>query len=526
MKRLFLMAMLLMIAAGGVQAQYNADWNPRVFYEIFVRSFYDSNGDGIGDLQGVIEKLDYLNDGDPATTDDLGVTGIWLMPVTDGLSYHGYDVVDYRQIDPDYGTNADFLELIDAAHQRGIAVIMDLVINHTSVQHPWFISSATEPDSPYADYYIWADEDPNYSGPAHQQVWHPLGERFYYGLFWDGMPDLNYENPAVTQEMYDIARFWLEDMGVDGFRLDAVKHIIEEDQNQENTAATIAWMQDFNAFVHSVKPEALTVGEIYSGSFAVAPYVPDAVDVAFEFDLASNIIDSVRRRSSQGVASIQNRALELYPQYAAFLTNHDQNRVMSAFQGDVRQAKLAASLLLTGPGLPFIYYGEEIGMEGEKPDEFIRTPMQWSNDAENAGFSNDVPWEAPDESVAEINVAAQTDDADSLLNHYRQLIHLRNQHPALQTGAFQIVETPRQLYSFLRVTDDETLLVLLNLHSADIEDYALALPADVVNMDAQPEMLLGTGDLAALDATTEDGLITYQPLAVLPARSTWIIKLK
>lgn len=215
-------------------------WNERVFYEVFVRSFKDSNSDGIGDLRGLIEKLDYLNDGDPATSDDLGVTGIWLMPVAESPSYHGYDVTDYRTIEKDYGSNADFKELIEQAHQRGMVVIVDMVMNHTSSEHPWFIK-ASIPGSKTENWYIWSPTDPGYMSPWDSPVWHrgrggdaenmrtfhALTD-YYYGLFWEGMPDLNYNNGAVTEKMFDILRYWLDEMGADGFRLDAVRHLIED----------------------------------------------------------------------------------------------------------------------------------------------------------------------------------------------------------------------------------------------------------------------------------------------------------
>ncbi|MCD6290318.1 MAG: alpha-amylase, partial [Anaerolineae bacterium] len=163
-------------------------WNDTVFYEVFVRSFYDSDGDGVGDLNGLIEKLDYLNDGDPSTTDDLGITGIWLMPIMESPSYHGYDVVDYYHVDRDYGTNEDFCRLMAEAHRRGIRVIIDMELNHTSSQHPWFQSARSDPHSPYRDFYIWSDEDPGYKGPWGQRVWHRTATGYYYGIFWEGMP--------------------------------------------------------------------------------------------------------------------------------------------------------------------------------------------------------------------------------------------------------------------------------------------------------------------------------------------------
>lgn len=528
----FLLVGLMILFTGFAQAAPAEKpwWNDRVFYEIFVRSFYDSDGDGTGDLRGVIEKLDYLNDGDPTTTSDLGVTGLWLMPVAQSPSYHGYDVMDYHTIEEDYGTNEDFRALIEAAHARGIAVIVDLVLNHTSAQHPWFIASATGPESEYADYYVWSDTNPGFNGPNNQRVWHPFGSRFYYGLFWDQMPDLNYANPAVSQEMYDVTRFWLEEMGVDGFRLDAVKHLIEQGDQQEHTSATLAWLGNYRAFVKTVNPDALLVGEVWSGSRSVAEYVPDKVDLAFEFDLAATMIDGVRRRSRSALESIQSQVLELYPpgQYAAFLTNHDQNRVMSEFREDVGAAKVAATLLLTNPGVPFVYYGEEIGMTGQKPDERIRTPMQWSAEERTAGFTAaSHPWQPLDESYETANVAAQTDDPDSLLSHYRRLIHLRNNHVALRYGDMLLVESSkRPVYAFIRQTPDEMLLVLVNMNHREIDDYTLTLAEGGLTGVESAELLFGEGDAAAPIINAAGGFDEYAPLPILPPRSSFIIQFK
>ena len=213
-------------------------WEDDVFYEIFVRSFNDSDGDGIGDFNGIIEKLDYLNDGDPGTNTDLGVSGLWLMPIHPSTSYHGYDVIDYYAVNPEYGTMEDFNRLLDEAHKRGIRVIIDLVLNHTSVDHPWF-RAAQDPMSEYRDWYVWSDTEPSGSG------WHASDHGYYFGIFWEGMPDLNYEHPPVTEQMHDVARYWLQDIGVDGFRLDAAKHLIEDGMIQTHTDATHEWYKDF-----------------------------------------------------------------------------------------------------------------------------------------------------------------------------------------------------------------------------------------------------------------------------------------
>lgn len=540
-KRLAVTSILVLLLSAGFQSQTHAQesdlrwWNDRVFYEIFVRSFYDSDGDGIGDLRGVIEKLDYLNDGDPNTTNDLGVTGIWLMPIMESPNYHGYDVTDYRTIEPDYGTLEDFQALLEAAHERGIAVIIDFVINHTSDQHEWFRASANG-DETYADWYIWQDDNPNFTGPDGQRVWHPRGGRYYYGLFWGRMPDLNLVNPDVTAEIYDIAQFWL-DLGVDGFRLDAIKHLIEDGDIQENTPETLAWLSDFHDFVQSVNPNALLVGEAWTTNRISATYVPEAVDIVFDFDLAATIVGSASGRNPSGVKAGIVAAQTLYPfgQYATFLTNHDQNRVMSTVRR-IDAARLAAAALLTTPGVPFIYYGEEIGMRGQKPDERIRTPMQW-DESENAGFTLEGvrAWQSLARREENDSVAVQTADPDSLLSTYRDLIRLRNEHEALRQGNFiDVRSSSSRLFAFLRQTDDETILVIFNFNDDPVVDYRLNL--DEGNFDTVTETTLlyafdtsGVveiqGDLQAPTLNESGGFSDYTPLTSLPPRSVAILAL-
>ncbi len=414
-------------------------WNNRVFYEVFVRAFQDSDGDGNGDLPGLISKLDYLNDGDPNTDTDLGVTGLWLMPVMQSTSYHGYDITDYEQIETDFGTNDDFKRLVAEAHKRGIAVIIDMVLNHTSSEHPWFIDAQT-PGSTHDSWYIWSDKNPGYSGPWGESVWHKNGNRFFYGVFWEGQPDLNLNNPDVTAALYGITDFWLNDMGVDGFRLDAVKHLIEEGQIQEDTPETLQWLGQWNDHVESVKPDAFTVGEVSgSDSSILAEYAPSRVDTVFEFSLASAMLQAIQYRKAVKVSDVQQEVLNLYPpgQYAAFLTNHDQQRVMNLLRSPDR-AKVAASLLLTQPGVPFLYYGEEIGMIGSTPDECLRIPFQWDDTHREAPFMLGKGCKSNED---EYNLAAEQSDPNSLFSHYRILVHLRNDHPALRLGDFTLVNS-------------------------------------------------------------------------------------
>lgn len=237
-----------------------------VFYEVFVRSFADSNGDGIGDFKGLTRKLDYLNDGNPDTDSDLGIGGIWLMPINPSPSYHGYDVTDYRQINPDYGTLDDFREFLNEAHKRGIKVIMDLVVNHTSKEHPWFKEAAADKSSSYRDWYVWAEDSgtatSGSSAAGSGNPWHSVRGDHYLGIFWEGMPDLNFDNPKVRKEITATGQFWLK-QGVDGFRLDAAKHIYEDlqtDKSQATTDKNVAWWQEFRSGLKEVKPDAYLVG--------------------------------------------------------------------------------------------------------------------------------------------------------------------------------------------------------------------------------------------------------------------------
>lgn len=502
-------------------------WNDRVFYQIFVRSFYDSDGDGIGDFNGIIEKLDYLNDGDPSTSDDLGITGIWLMPITLSPSYHGYDVVDYFAVEPDYGTQEDFQRLLEEAHKRDIKVIVDLVLNHTSTRHPWFQDALNSADSPYRDFYLWTDSPPSYSSPWGTAVWHRSDTGFYYGVFWEGMPDLNYENPNVTAEMNEVIRFWLEEMGVDGFRLDAIKHLIEDGSIQENTPATHAWFEAFHDFYQSINPDAITVGEAWTDTAEVVEYIGDEVDIAFEFDNAGAILQSAKGERSLFIKSAQQQITAAYPahQYATFITNHDQERVMSVLAGNVGRAKTAASLLLTGPGLPFVYYGEEVGQSGRKPDENLRTPMQWAN-SENAGFSTARPWNAPQGNYDEFNVGDAAKDPNSLLSHYRALIQLRGRSEALQTGEWLPVETGiSALYAFLRRTENQTLLVMMNMGDEPIDQYGLCLQGGSLAEGEVKEVLWQTA-VSAPTLNSSGGFDNYKPFDVLPPYTTYILELK
>jgi glycosidase len=452
-----------------------------------VRSFADSTtgplaNDGVGDFQGLIEKLDYLNDGDPATTTDLGVTGIWLMPINPSPSYHGYDVTDYYGLNPQYGTRADFERFLAECHRRGIKVVVDLVLNHSSSQHPWF-QKALAGDPVYRDRYLFVDAGavPDVRGPWDQVVWQQARGQHYYGIFWSGMPDLNYRNPAVTAEAWRIADFWLRDLHVDGFRLDAVRHLIEDGDVMSDTPETLAWLRDFRSHVKSVRPDAMLVGEVWTSTEIVQDYIQGgSLDLAFEFDVAGAILKAIESGRRDELAYALGNAVQAYPgqQFATFVTNHDQDRIASVLGERPARLALAASLLLAAPGVPFLYYGEEIGQVGAKPDEMIRNPMPWTA-GPNAGFTAAArPWEPLQRGHETRNVAVRDADPGSLLHHYRRWIRLREAEPALRHGEFRLVDLGRDdVIAWQRVADGRTLTFVANLRDAPAD--GLELPAAV-----------------------------------------------
>ncbi len=466
------------VATGAIVPADQRWWDDRTFYEIFVRSFADSDGDGIGDLQGVIDRLDYLNDGDPTTDTDLGVTGIWLMPVFASPSYHGYDVTDYRAINPDYGTVEDLQDLLAAAHDRGINVVLDYPLNHTSIEHPWFQDSRTG-SGEYADWYVWIDGTSSETGPWGQRVWHEDGGRSYLGIFWEGMPDLNLQNPEVTAQIEEIASYWL-DLGVDGFRLDGAQHLVEEDGVFANTAANKQWLTRFNDYVKSVRSDALLVGEIWIGSAISSSYVPSQVDIAFDFDTA----DAASDLASSGFGSDEllgatDRNLSQYPawQVGVFTDNHDRDRLASLAGQDPGRLRFIATWLLTQPGVPFLYYGQEIGLPGRKPDERIRTPLPWTGDAPSGGFSTAQAWEPLADGWQQRNVAAQQVDEGSLLRHYAALVNIRNAHAALRTGEYASLEVDDSSgFAYVRTLGDEFVVVLGNASDEPVATLAVTLP--------------------------------------------------
>jgi glycosidase len=506
----------------------DSDWRDgAVCYEIFVRSFYDSDGDGVGDLEGLIRKLDYVNDGDSSSREDLGARCIWLMPVNPSTSYHGYDVTDYYRIGPQYGTNADFRRLVTESHRRGIRVLVDLVLNHVSSEHPFFKHALLYRDSPYRGWFRWSEEpgpDNEWGGNNWRRA--PTRDEYYYGFFWHTMPDLNWETAAVREEMSRVATFWLQEMGADGLRLDAVRHLMEDDDGlSTNVPRTHHMLREFAAHVREVAPDAFTIGEVFDSTEALLAYYPDQLDAYFAFEVSDGILEAVLTGSSTGLLASVLRLQQAVPndRWSPFLRNHDQTRTMTWLGGDLGRAKLAASLLLTLPGVPFVYYGEEIGMTGDKPDPRLRTPMHWSLDPA-AGFTEGLPWEPlqPDSFTA--NVAVMNDDQGSLLNHYRRLINLRAAHPALGAGALVPLDAgTEQVVAYLRRQGNHVALVIANLGTTPLPGVVLSSAADALPPGRYtPVALMAEQPAAPFEIGMDRRMRAYVPLSSLAPLEAYV----
>jgi len=499
-------------------------------YEIFVRSFYDSDGDGIGDFNGLTQKLDYVNDGNPRSTKSLGAKCIWLMPIDASPSYHGYDVKNYYRVNPEYGTMADFRRLVAEAHRRGINVLVDLVLNHASSQHPYFLEALHDPASPHRSWFRFSATPRDDKGPWGQQVWHKSPERdeWYYGIFTSEMPDLNYENPEVRAEAAKVAKFWLTEMGVDGFRLDAVPYLVEEGTQVANTPGTHAVLRDFSAAVRRAAPGAFTVGEVWDSIGAIMPYYPDQLDSYFSFELSDQLLDAMRTGTAAKLLASYARMNRAMPgtRWSPFLRNHDQTRTLTALGGDRAAARQAAELLLTLPGLPFVYYGEEIGMTGDKPDPRLRTPMQWTP-GRAAGFTSGAPWEPLQPDTATANVAVETRDSASLLTHYRKLIHLRANNPALGGGDFlPLQSSDSAVAAYLRRSRSHVVLVVANLANAPRTGITLATgDAALPAARYTTRDLLGGGAGGPLTIGVDGRVNAYVPIATLAPRRTYVFDL-
>ena len=447
----------------------------RVFYNIFIRSFFDSNGDGIGDIDGITLKLDYLQ--------RLGINGLWLSPFHPSDSYHKYDVKSYTQVDPEYGTLEDFKNLIEEAHERDMVVVMDLVINHTDDNHKWF-QKALAGDDYYRQFYHWKKKEQITEKEEHWHTQPPDGgvnnsDELFYGFFWKGMPDLNYDYEPVRDEVKKIAKYWIE-FGVDGFRLDAALHIYPfyTKDGEQNMWKSISWWQEFSTYVKSLKPNAFLVGEVWESDAIASEFSKNALD-NFNFALSGKVLEILKKEKDDGkvaqwLANYRDEIKAVRPDYvdATFLSNHDQNRIASELKGDTAKLKLAASILMTLPGTPFLYYGEEIGMKGVKPDEQIREPMPWYEPG--TIINGQTTWRQIIHNFPKKtkSAAAQWKDANSLLNHYKELIFIRKTQPALTTGDFSWLSfdnQPKPLFGYMRKLENKIFFIFHNLSKKPIK---------------------------------------------------------
>jgi len=427
-----------------------------VFVEIYVRGYKDSDGDGKGDLRGLTQQLDYLQ--------QLGVEGIWLMPINASYDHdHGYAVTDYRSIEKDYGTLADFDAFIQAAHKRGIGVIMDYVVNHSAITNPLFIDS-DHSKAGKRDWYIWQSSNPGWRNWDGNPSWHKASSGYFYGVFWENMPDFNLKNQDVLAYHHDSMRFWLN-RGLDGFRFDAVGQLVENGPNSyESQPENRAILYDIQQLVTSDYQNRYMVCEEPSDAIGAASN--DSCGSAFAFGFN----DAVRASVKSGAVSAQLRqVLQQMPleRMGIMLGNHDAFagvRLMDDFSADQSRYRLAAATQLTMPGQPFIYYGEEIGMShsaGNSGDWALRAPMSWSK---SGGFTTGTPFRSPASNVTTFNVADQQADSASLWHFYRELITARKELPALRHGNLELLRSDSVL-AYTRTYQGQSVLVVLNYGS-------------------------------------------------------------
>jgi alpha-amylase len=474
-----------------------ANWQSGVFMEIYVRGYKDSNGDGIGDLKGLTQSLDYLK--------DLGISGIWLMPVTQSQDHdHGYAVTDYRGIESQYGTLADFDEFVKQAHARGIGVIIDYVMNHSAAQHPAFINSKADKANAFRNWYVWQDAKPTGWSIYGNDPWYSGGTGYYFAGFWDQMPDFNLLNAEVVGYHQNSMRYWLN-RGVDGFRFDAVGNLVENGPAAwEKQPQNYALMNDVRKMLDG-----------YSRRYMVceAPADPagfaatTACGSAFAFGHNGDIVNAAKGNSS-AVKAVAEYFISAPSGMATMVSNHDAfagQRLYDQVGGNAAQYKLAAATYLLQPGTPFIYYGEEIGMAGASNlsgDWKLRTPMSWTA---SGGFTTGTAFRASSGNVATNNVAAQTADSNSLLNFYKSLIALRRAHPSLSQGTYEFSTSSGTVMSFQRAQGGERTVVVFNYGTSSAAVSLAHLPANAVLTALWPTGAAGINADAAGNATANVG---------------------
>jgi alpha-glucosidase len=496
-------------------------YHKTTIYHIYPRSFYDSNGDGIGDLQGILEKLDYIK--------SLGFETIWISPFFASPQMDlGYDVSDYTAIAPEYGSMEDVLQLIEEVHKHGMRILFDLVMNHTSIEHPWFQESKSSRTNPKSDWYIWRDKPNNWNSITGGSGWHFVEERrqYYWASFLPFQPDLNYRNPVVKETMFNLMRFWLE-KGVDGFRLDIINVVYKDEEFRDNPLSPKFFQTeyDYSSFFQEAKfsvnqPESFTfarelrrvidpfgekllLGEAAAKRDVLRKYLGtdknDGLGLIFNFEMLSFkfTADFFRELIRNSEETFPEPFMPVY-----VFSNLDRRRSIRRLGNDVRKAKLLHMLQFTVRGVPCTYYGEEIGMTDAKfpfgmaidpiPHKFknvprlipdalgltinrdeVRTPLQW-NSTKNAGFSTaDKTWLPVHENFREINVEAESREDNSLMNTIRRLLAIRNQERTLQEGSLELLENlPENVLGYTRYVDSEKILIVLNFDEKEKEFQA------------------------------------------------------
>ncbi len=509
-----------------------------VFYEVLIRGFADSNGDGTGDIRGLTGKLDYLQ--------WLGIDCVWLLPIYESpLRDGGYDISDFMKVLPEFGDLGDFVQLVDEAHKRGMRIIADLVMNHSSDQHPWFQASRDDPTGPYGDYYVWSDTDEPYSEARiifvdtekSNWTWDPVRQQYYWHRFFSHQPDLNFDNPAVADAMIEVLKFWM-DLGIDGFRLDAVPYLFErEGTNGENLPETHAYLKRVRREIDALYPDRILLAEANQWPADVVEYFGDPekggdeCQMAFHFPLMPRLFMAVRRESRYPISEIlaNTPAIPDGCQWGIFLRNHDEltlemvtdeerdymyaeyakdprmksnvgiaRRLAPLLENSRDQIELFTGLLLSLPGSPVLYYGDEIGMGdniylGDR--DGVRTPMQWNPDR-NAGFSAADPQRLylplildPVYGYQALNVDAQMRSSSSLLNWTRKMLDVRRKHPVFGMGSFEELGTSNpSVLAFVREFGDDRVLCVNNLSrfpqpvELDLSKYQGCMPVELTGL--------------------------------------------
>ena len=508
------------------------DDNYRTFYEVFVYSFFDSDGDGIGDLDGLTQKLDYIYDNDPATDTDLGCNGIWLMPIMPSTTYHKYDVIDYMDIDSQYGSMADFDAFMEECEKRDIHVLIDLVINHTSTEHEWFQlacdylqnlgnAAPDEADCKYFGYY-------NFDTVRHNGTWYQVpGTNWYYEApFWSGMPDLNLHNEDVRAEIEEITQFWF-DKGVAGFRLDAAKEY--QSGANETNVQILTW---FNDMVKAQKEDAYIVAEVWFNDGSYDMYYGSGIDSCFDFQFASQdgiIAGVLNGKVTTGAAGYAKKCETLQKQFgqynpnyinAPFYANHDMGRSAGYYAGEtsVAKTKMGHAMNLLMSGSAFLYYGEELGMKGSGKDENKRLGMMWQEDKNAAGMC-DGPKDAGSVKQKFDSLELQSQDPASVYSYVKQVLKVRNAFPAIARGQVDYIEAAsgQQLAVMRKTYDKQEVILVYNLSEEDVVLDCAAV-ADSLTIGGkmlskvEPKATIYTGETQML---VEEDKITVPAYSVL-----------